>query len=287
MAGTPPGNSFPVTGWFASAPPGMTKTLFTDLRVYHDISSRSGAMNMAIDEALLETAKVPSIRFYQWDHPALSFGYFCAFEGVRSYEGTRDLVRRWTGGGIVVHGEDLTYSIVIPARNAAFSETSRIIYEHVHQAMANSLAGSGPRAELATVAAVCDRRNQSNSAVTDRRYSYCFANPVRADVLVDGRKIAGAAQRRTRAGLLQQGSIQNVRLEDRFQRSFCKRLGSRLFRTDNRRSHFGTGTGFGSAEIRDRSVAATAVISSAATRERRQATSLGRFLPAKFTCVLL
>ena len=47
--------------------------IFTALEVYHDIDTRSAALNMAIDEALLETVSVPTIRFYQWAHPALSF----------------------------------------------------------------------------------------------------------------------------------------------------------------------------------------------------------------------
>ncbi len=54
----------------------MTKLLFASLDVYHDIASRAAALNMAIDEALLEIATGPVIRFYKWDHPALSFGYF-------------------------------------------------------------------------------------------------------------------------------------------------------------------------------------------------------------------
>ena len=49
----------------------MTKGLFASLNVYHDIASRSATVNMAIDEALLETAEIPTIRFYTWDHPAL------------------------------------------------------------------------------------------------------------------------------------------------------------------------------------------------------------------------
>jgi lipoate-protein ligase A len=202
----------------------MTKKLFAALAIYRDISSRSASMNMAIDEALLETAKIPSIRFYQWNHPALSFGYFCKFADVADHRHERDLVRRWTGGGIVLHGADLTYAIVIPACNSGFRETSRTIYERVHRALANALAVSGQAAELVTAAAVADRRDQSNSAVIDRLYSDCFANPVPADVLVDGRKIAGAAQRRTRSGLLQQGSIQNVPLEHDFMDRFAKGL---------------------------------------------------------------
>ena len=75
-------------------------------------------MNMAIDEALLETAVIPTIRFYRWRSPALSFGYFGKFSDVAIYAAERDLVRRWTGGGIVFHGDDLTYSIVIPAKRS-------------------------------------------------------------------------------------------------------------------------------------------------------------------------
>ena len=77
-------------------------------------------MNMAIDEALLESATIPTIRFYRWNSPALSFGYFGTFSDVAIYAAERDLVRRWTGGGIVLHGDDLTYSIIIPASDPAF-----------------------------------------------------------------------------------------------------------------------------------------------------------------------
>ena len=81
-------------------------SIFTSLEIYHDIDSRSAALNMAIDEALFETAAIPSIRFYKWDHPALSFGYSGKFGDVANRATERDIVRRWTGGGIVLHGED-------------------------------------------------------------------------------------------------------------------------------------------------------------------------------------
>src|SRR6266446_5649682 len=119
----------------------MTNRLFATLDVYRDTAAHSAAMNMAIDEALLETIRVPSIRFYQWHSPALSFGYFGKFADVASYAGERDLVRRWTGGGIVLHGDDLTYSIVIPVSDAAFGESSISIYEKIHRALADVLNG--------------------------------------------------------------------------------------------------------------------------------------------------
>jgi lipoyl(octanoyl) transferase len=218
--------------------PVMIKRLFASLDVYREAGAHSAAMNMAIDEALLETAKIPSIRFYRWKSPALSFGYFGRFADVADYAAERDLVRRWTGGGIVFHGDDLTYSIIIPARDTMFAESSAFIYAAIHSALRDALSIQGPRAELAPAAevAVTDSENSSradrgynpspcshapvapptirwpacHNGPQDRGYSrrLCFANPVSADVMIDSRKIAGSAQRRTRAGLLQQGSIQ-------------------------------------------------------------------------------
>jgi lipoate-protein ligase A len=187
----------------------MTTRLFAALDVYHDDTPHSAAMNMAIDEALLEHAAVPSIRFYQWHSPALSFGYFGRFANVARYAGERHLVRRWTGGGIVLHGDDLTYSIVIPVSDAAFGESSMSIYEKIHHALSHALSGIGKRAFVAEGVDPGRDGFAKRAAITDRGYN-CFAHPVRADVIIDGRKVAGAAQRRTRCGLLQQGSIQGV-----------------------------------------------------------------------------
>ena len=174
-------------------------SIFSALDVYHDFTLRSAATNMAIDEALLEAVTIPLIRFYRWNSPALSFGYFGKFGDVAEYATERDLVRRWTGGGIVFHGDDLTYSIVIPASDPIFGESSMLIYEKIHRALCNALVATGQRAVVA--------------GASDASYNgQCFANPGRADVMMNGRKVGGAAHRRTRAGLLHQGSIQRVDL---------------------------------------------------------------------------
>src|ERR1700736_366021 len=188
--------------------------VFAELDVYQNEPSRSAAMNMALDETLLEIATVPSIRFYQWDHPALSFGYFGRFADVEHEP--RDLVRRWTGGGIVLHGEDLTYSLVIPSNDPAFAESGMSIYEKVHRALYHALTANGELVELARDSTLNVQRSTFNVQ--------CFANPVRADVLSNGRKVAGAAQRRTRRGLLQQGSIQDIDLRNGFADLFAKQL---------------------------------------------------------------
>jgi lipoate-protein ligase A len=198
----------------------MTEHLFCTLAVYNDVAPHFAAMNMAIDQALLERATTPCIRFFSWQSPALSFGYFAKFAHVVSYAGKRDLVRRWTGGGIVFHGDDLTYSIVIPASDPSFRESSMTIYERVHRALAHAI---GARASVAegvdpggTVVAL-------QAAVTTKGYN-CFANPVHADVMMDGRKIAGAAQRRTHRGLLHQVSIQGIATKTDLAQKFAPAL---------------------------------------------------------------
>jgi lipoate-protein ligase A len=196
-----------------------TRPFFANLTVYHNESPYSAAMNMAIDEALLESAATPSIRFYRWQSLALSFGYFGRFAEVAIYVGQRDFVRRWTGGGIVLHGHDLTYSIVIPASDPAFAESSLAIYEKIHRALAEALNGSCGRAELVGSARCADQTPQRGVPTNN-----CFANPVRADVMMDGRKIAGAAQRRTHRGLLQQGSIQGITIKTDLAQKFAQAL---------------------------------------------------------------
>ena len=209
----------------------MKNQLFAALEVYHDVSFRSAAMNMAIDEALLESAQVPSIRFYQWASPALSFGYFGKFADVAVYAGERALVRRWTGGGIVLHGEDLTYSLIIPASERAFAEPSMSIYQKVHGALRDALSGNGESAELVTLGGDAALRRPQTSQ-RDVSTKACFAHPVRADVMLNGRKIAGAAQRRTRAGLLHQGSIQDVDLANGLAEEFAQALSARCERRE-------------------------------------------------------
>lgn len=186
--------------------------MFEALHVYDDHSAQSAALNMAIDETLLAEAAVPILRFYRWRRPSLSFGYFGRYAEAANEAGERELVRRWTGGGIVPHGADVTYSAIIPAAHPLFEKASPEIYSAVHGAIRQALESNGVSATLAGSAVPKISEN-------------CFANAVRSDVMSAGRKIAGAAHRRTRNGLLHQGSIQQPDLPDRFKedlaRTFC------------------------------------------------------------------
>lgn len=182
-----------------------------ELHVYDDLEPKPGALNMAVDEALLADAAAPILRFYRWRQPALSFGYFGLYaEAAEKSEG-REIVRRWTGGGIVPHGDDLTYSLIIPKAHPLLRKSSLEVYASVHQAIQRALEANRIEASLVIQAA---------PKISD----HCFANPVRADVMSAGRKIAGAAHRRSRAGLLHQGSIQRDNLPDRFRTDFAMTL---------------------------------------------------------------
>ena len=195
-------------------PDSVTALALRELHVYEDMASHSAAMQMAVDEALFASATAPALRFYHWRQPSLSFGYFGRFADVAAEAGQRELVRRWTGGGLVLHGNDLTYSLVLPPSYLPTGCSARAVYSSVHAALVEALAGAG-KIELAA---------RDAPKVSDA----CFANPVTADVLADGRKIAGAAQRRTRAGLLQQGSVQfnqlPVNFTVRFATALCPRF---------------------------------------------------------------
>ena len=184
--------------------------MFDALHVYSGGEAQAAAKNMAIDEALLETASAPVLRFYGWRKPSLSFGYFGRFADVAEEEAQREVVRRWTGGGIVFHGIDLTYSLVLPSAVASRFRSSRVVYAQVHGAIGQALAARVP---VALAASAAPKVSEA-----------CFANPVESDVISNGRKIAGAAQRRTRAGLLHQGSIQCEALPVGFWGDFAQAL---------------------------------------------------------------
>jgi lipoate-protein ligase A len=153
---------------------------------------------MALDEALLEAATPlgrPVLRFYGWTEPAASFGYFQKFAEVERMTGLRPLVRRPTGGGLVSHETDWTYSLVVPAGHEWHSLRAAESYARMHAWVREAFARLGVTTRLA---------ERPRIEAPGR----CFAGAEKADVLWQDRKIAGAAQRRNRHGLLIQGSVQ-------------------------------------------------------------------------------
>jgi lipoate-protein ligase A len=156
------------------------------------------AFNMALDQALMEHATqlgAPVLRFYGWTLPAASFGYFQRYADIEAATHLRPLVRRPTGGGLVPHDADWTYSLAFPAVHEWYSLAAAESYRRVHEWVCNAFRKLGVDATLAP----CCRNSGSGR---------CFAGYEESDVLWQGGKIAGAAQRRSRTGLLIQGSVQ-------------------------------------------------------------------------------
>ena len=174
---------------------------FPRLHVIHDPVARPGPMNMALDEVLLgSVGEAVVLRLYDWSEPTVSYGFFEPSAAARRVAGDRAVVRRWTGGGLVEHGEDLTYSLFVPRSCPFTALRSTESYRWVHAAVATALSR-------------CDMPAESHDApVTSPSpvgaVNACFERPVLHDLVVGGRKIAGGAQRRNRVGLLHQGSVQ-------------------------------------------------------------------------------
>ena len=163
-----------------------------------DSGPGEAAFNMALDEALLEAGPAtdfPVLRFYGWTQPAASFGYSQKISEIEPTTALRPLVRRPTGGGLVPHDADWTYSVVIPPGHPWYELRASESYERMHRWIQSAYG----LLNIATELAPCCRKEIPGQ---------CFAGHEKFDVLRLGRKIAGAAQRRTRTGLLIQGSIQ-------------------------------------------------------------------------------
>ncbi len=163
---------------------------------------RTGAMNMALDlvlqQGILRGGGAPTLHVYRWAPEAVSLGRMqkaeaalnleaCAWDGV-------DVVRRPTGGRAVLHGRDYTFSIVARA-DGLISRNVCESYALLARVTRRALGELGLRADIGRVAA----RGAARSA--------CFSSATLADVIVEGRKIAGGAQRWEGIALLQQNSL--------------------------------------------------------------------------------
>lgn len=168
-----------------------------------DSAPRRGAANMAVDEYLFRglTKEARTIvRFYGWSRPTASLGYsqiagrvlntdFCRRNGI-------DVVRRITGGKLVLHWREITYSLV-SSDTEAFSGTLAGSYRLISAALIRGLEKIGLRARLAGPAPPSYTRGNMP----------CFAYPARDEIEIEGRKIVGSAQKRVGGRFLQHGSI--------------------------------------------------------------------------------
>ena len=165
--------------------------------------------NMAHDFLLLQRYPRPAaarFRHYDWRGPAWTFGYSQKIAFVRSQlpADARDYTRRATGGGVVDHTDDWTYALVVPRGHALYDARATESYRLVHQALADALREQAVPAELEKRAATAEENEPAAPPA-----GVCFHRAEIYDVVHSGgrAKIAGAAQKRNKHGLLLQGSV--------------------------------------------------------------------------------
>ena len=161
---------------------------------------------MALDEALLQASEQSgqaTLRFYTWAEPTLSLGHFqsAADRDLHSPSRACPLVRRASGGGAILHHQELTYSIVWPL--AGSLTKSADLYDLVHRTLIASLADCGVPAGLYQDVAACAPTPEPKVADS----FLCFERRTCADIVSQGVKIVGSAQRRRKSAILQHGSI--------------------------------------------------------------------------------
>lgn len=155
-----------------------------------------------MDQALLESTdqrKAITLRFYRWSEPTLSLGYFQRIDERKPHLASLDcsLVRRSSGGGAIMHDDELTYSICIPESNR-WSKTSDRLYDLVHHQVIEMLAEYGIEASSVT---------ESQNSSLENKLFLCFQRRTKGDVVVADAKICGSAQRRLRNAIIQHGSL--------------------------------------------------------------------------------
>lgn len=168
--------------------------IFHHLEIWEDSAPRGPVGQMACDEALLQSCRVPVLRVYRWCAPAVTFGYAQKLEAVEPLARNLPVMRRWSGGGVVFHGNDLTLALAIPAADAVSMGDSRRIYSAIHEGLLPAIQKDLPSA-LLVLPEEC------------RCGPVCFESPVAFDIVAGGSKICGGALRRSRGGVLYQGSL--------------------------------------------------------------------------------
>jgi lipoate-protein ligase A len=166
--------------------------------------SRSAEFNMAADLYLLGQCEGLTVRFYSWDRPSVTVGYMQDAAGELDMDALRERgavwIRRPTGGRAVLHDGDITYSCTFPksltAMGGGITETYRIITKCL-------IDGLG---KASIKCAAHDSDNDIKGIRRDVKLP-CFLAPNREEIMVDGRKLVGSAQKRAADAVLQHGSI--------------------------------------------------------------------------------
>lgn len=203
-----------------------------------DSGDQSPSYNMALDEALLDWHSQgiipPVIRFYGWNPPTLSIGYFQKVAKEINMDAVKEhglgFVRRPTGGRGVLHEHELTYSVIVSEDYPDMPQTVTEAYRVISEGILKGFHHLGMEAYFAVPKTAEERESLKNP-----RSAVCFDAPSWYELVVEGRKVAGSAQTRQKGVILQHGSIlldldedklfslfnyPNERVKERMQKAF-------------------------------------------------------------------
>ena len=171
-----------------------------ELRILLDHEPREGAWNMAVDEVLLESAlerDVASLRFYRWCEPTASLGHFQQETDFRAESRFAHLpaVRRLSGGGTLIHDHEVTYSLVLPSSQRVVAHPVEL-YGLIHRGFIAVLRSRG-----------VDVGMRGETVLLKHEPLLCFAREDEHDLVAQGHKLLGSAQRRRRGAILQHGGL--------------------------------------------------------------------------------
>jgi len=172
-----------------------------------DSGKRNATENMALDEALLldlEGETRPILHFYDWENDSATYGYFVEPEKFLNMDGVAkhhlSLARRPTGGGIVFHNCDFAFSVLVPSASPFFSQNPLENYAFINGRVLKAI-------QQFTAVSPTSLLVEEPLALDTCCRHFCMAKPTKYDVMLGGKKVGGAAQRKTRLGYLHQGSI--------------------------------------------------------------------------------
>jgi lipoate-protein ligase A len=173
-----------------------------------DTGRNSGEKNMALDIEMLsalDQETCPILHLYDWEGDCATYGHFIKPEQFLNLEGVNEkglhLAKRPTGGGIVFHMWDFSFSILVPSKCSLFSTNTLQNYGLVNQLVLQVVKDFLDAQEDLTLIP----EDAPSLDISCERF--CMARPTKYDVVLYGKKIAGAAQRQTKQGFLHQGMI--------------------------------------------------------------------------------
>ncbi len=170
-----------------------------------DSGAKSASENMALDQRLLKElspSSGPLVHLYDWQAVSATYGHFVDPSRFFLLEavGKRglDLARRPTGGGVLFHNSDLAFSLLMPASDPRFSQDPLANYAFVHERVKRAIERFTSLKSALVFECAAGPRSLER---------FCMARATKYDLVIEGKKVAGAAQRKTKEGYLHQGSI--------------------------------------------------------------------------------